>query len=126
MWLPIYFFTLIGAYKYGWKVGVLTAFASPVANSLLFGMPSIAVLPAILVKSFILAGVAGYMAQRFKQVSIILLGAVVFSYQVLGALGEWVITSSFHTAIQDLRIGIPGMLVQVFGGWLLIRHLMTE
>lgn len=20
-WLPIYFFTLVGAYKYGWKVG---------------------------------------------------------------------------------------------------------
>ena len=24
-WLPIYFFTLIGAYKYGWRVGLLTA-----------------------------------------------------------------------------------------------------
>ena len=24
-WLPIYFFTLIGAYKYGWQVGLLTA-----------------------------------------------------------------------------------------------------
>lgn len=38
-WLPIYFFTLIGAYKYGWKVGLLTALLSPVLNSLLFGMP---------------------------------------------------------------------------------------
>ena len=28
-WLPIYFFTLIGAYKYGWKVGLLTAVLSP-------------------------------------------------------------------------------------------------
>lgn len=27
-WLPIYFFTLIGAYKYGWKVGLLTAVLS--------------------------------------------------------------------------------------------------
>ena len=24
-WLPIYFFTLVGAYKYGWRVGLLTA-----------------------------------------------------------------------------------------------------
>lgn len=47
-WLPIYFFTLIGAYKYGWKVGLLTALFSPVLNSLLFGMPHPAVLPAIL------------------------------------------------------------------------------
>ena len=38
-WLPIYFFTLIGAYKYGWKVGLLTAVLSPIINSLLFGMP---------------------------------------------------------------------------------------
>lgn len=29
-WLPIYFFTLIGAYKYGWKVGLLTAVSSPI------------------------------------------------------------------------------------------------
>ena len=28
-WLPIYFFTLVGAYKYGWRVGLLTAVASP-------------------------------------------------------------------------------------------------
>lgn len=38
-WLPIYFFTLIGAYKYGWKVGLLTAVLSLAINSLLFSMP---------------------------------------------------------------------------------------
>lgn len=36
--LPIYFFTLIGAYKYGFKVGMLTAVLSPLVNSFLFGM----------------------------------------------------------------------------------------
>ena len=35
-WLPIYFFTLIGAYKYGWRVGLLTAVVSPLAKSFLF------------------------------------------------------------------------------------------
>ena len=43
-WLPIYFFTLVGAYKYGWKVGLLTAIVSPLVNSALFGMPAVAVL----------------------------------------------------------------------------------
>lgn len=38
IWLPIYFFTLVGAYKYGWKVGLLTAVLSPLANSALFGI----------------------------------------------------------------------------------------
>ena len=47
-WLPIYFFTLIGAYKYGWKVGLLTAILSPVINCVLFGMPIPSALPAIL------------------------------------------------------------------------------
>ena len=50
-WLPIYFFTLVGAYKYGRKVGLLTAILSPVINSLLFGMPMPVALPAILLKS---------------------------------------------------------------------------
>ena len=54
--LPIYFFTLVGAYKYGWRAGLLTALASPLANAALFGMPAVAALPAILVKSVLLAG----------------------------------------------------------------------
>ena len=58
-WLPIYFFTLVGAYKYGWKVGLLTAVLSPVVNSLLFGMPAPAVVPAIMLKSSLLAIAAG-------------------------------------------------------------------
>ena len=54
-WLPIYFFTLVGAYKYGWRVGLLTALLSPVVNSALFGMPAAAMLPVILLKSVLLA-----------------------------------------------------------------------
>ena len=54
IFLPIYFFTLIAAYKYGIRVGLLTAVFSPVVNNLLFGMPPAAVLPAILIKSIAL------------------------------------------------------------------------
>lgn len=80
-WLPIYFFTLIGAYKYGWKVGLLTALLSPVLNSLLFGMPQPVILPAILLKSTLLAIAAGYAAHRYKRISIPILLLVVLSYQ---------------------------------------------
>ena len=59
IWLPIYFFTLVGAYKYGWKVGLLTAIASPLVNSWFFGMPAPAVLPAILTKSLLLERITG-------------------------------------------------------------------
>ena len=64
-WLPIYFFTLVGAYKYGWRVGLLTAVLSPLVNSALFGMPAAAALPVILLKSVLLAAAAGFAARRF-------------------------------------------------------------
>ena len=126
MLLPIYFFTLIGAYKYGWQVGLLTAIASPLVNSALFGMPAAAVLPGILVKSVLLALAAAYVARRFQTVSIPLLFAVVLGYQVVGSLIESVLLGSLSLGFQDFRLGIPGMLLQVFGGYLVIRYLLKK
>ncbi len=124
--LPIYFFTLIGAYKYGWKVGLMTAVLSPVINHLLFGMPAAAVLAPILVKSTILALTAGYVASHSKKVSIALMAGVVLTYQVAGGLFEWAYTGSFAAAIQDFRLGVPGMLLQIVGGYLFIKYLLKK
>lgn len=126
IWLPIYFFTLIGAYKYGWKVGLLTAIISPLLNSALFSMPAAAVLPAIMLKSGLLAIIAGMAAHHFRKVSIAILFAVVLSYQTLGTLGEWVMCGDFYLAIQDFRIGIPGMLLQIIGGYLFIKYIIRK
>lgn len=125
-WLPIYFFTLIGAYKYGWRVGLLTALASPVVNAMLFGMPAVAALPVIILKSVLLAVIAGYTAKRFNTASLMLLVAVVIGYQAVGILGEWLIKGDFILACQDFRIGIPGMLLQIFGGWVVINHIIRK
>lgn len=125
-WLPIYFFTLIGAYKYGWRVGLLTAIISPIINSVAFGMPATAALPAILLKSILLAGAAGYTAAHFRKASIGLMVSVVLVYQVIGTLGEWAMIGSFYEAIQDFRLGIPGFLVQIFGGWFFINFLIRS
>ena len=125
-WLPIYLFTLIGAYKYGWRVGLLTAVASPLLNSALFGMPAAAVLPAILLKSVLLAAAAGYAAARSGKAPLWLLAAVVLTYQVVGTLGEWAMSGSLAAATQDFRIGIPGMLLQIFGGWFCINRLLRR
>jgi len=125
-WLPIYFFTLVGAYKYGWRVGLLTAILSPLVNSALFGMPPVVALPAILLKSVLMAVIGGYVASRFHKASIILLTMVVLSYQVVGTLGEWAMKGDFWLAAQDFRIGIPGMLLQIFGGWAFINYLIRK
>lgn len=121
-WLPIYFFTLVAAYKYGWRTGLLTAVASPLANSLLFGMPVAAMLPAILLKSVVLALAAGWTAARFRRASLPLLAGVVLAYQGIGTLGEWALIGDLKAAAQDFRLGFPGMLLQVFGGWAVINR----
>lgn len=125
-WLPIYLFTLVGAYKYGWRVGLLTAVVSPLVNSVLFGMPAPAVLPVILLKSVLLAGIAGYTAHRFQKVSVVLMLMVVLGYQILGTLGEWILKGDFFLAAQDFRIGLPGMLLQVLGGYVSVKYLIRK
>ena len=126
IFLPIYFFTLIGAYKYGWKVGLLVAVLSPVLNHLLFGMPPPAVLPIILVKSALLAFAAGFAAHHFQRISIPILALVVLSYQFFGTFVEWAMVGDFFIAIQDFRIGILGMLIQIFGGYFVIKYLIRK
>ena len=124
--LPIYFFTLIGAYKYGWKVGLMTAVLSPIINHLLFGMPAAAVLAPILVKSTILAVTAGYVAQNFQKTTITLLALVVLAYQIAGGLFEWAWTGSLAAALQDFRLGLAGMALQIFGGYAFIKYLIRK
>lgn len=125
-WLPIYFFTLIGSYKYGWRVGLLTAVASPLINLLLFGMPTVTAFPSILLKSVLLAIFAGIAATRFRKASLLMLLIVVLAYQAVGTLGEWAIKGDFYLAAQDFRAGIPGMLLQIIGGWLFINHIIRK
>ena len=124
--LPIYFFTLIAAYKFGFRVGLLTAVLSPLVNSALFGMPPAAALPIIMIKGVLLAGAAAWMANRSKSVSLLALIAVVLAYQLVGGLIEWAITGSLASALQDWKLGWPGMILQAVGGWLVIRHLLRR
>ena len=119
--LPIYFFTLIAAYKYGFRVGLLTALLSPVINHLLFGMPATSVLLPILIKSTLLAGAAAKIAHYTQKATIATLFIVVLAYQFIGTGFEWALCGDFYLAIQDFRMGIPGMLIQWWGGFLLLK-----
>jgi len=121
-WLPIYFFTLIASYRYGWRVGLLTALASPLVNSALFGMPAPAVLPAIMLKSVLLTFFAAFASWRTGGRALLpALVAVVVAYQAAGTVGEWIMGAEWHDALQDVRMGMPGLAVQIFGGWLLLN-----
>lgn len=124
--LPIYFFTLIAAYKFGFRVGLLTAILSPLINSALFGMPPAAALPIIMIKGVLLAGAAAWMANKSKGASLLALIGVVLGYQLVGGLIEWAIIGSLTSALQDWKLGYPGMILQAVGGWLVLNFLWRK
>lgn len=124
--LPIYFFTLIAAYKYGLNVGLMTAVLSPLVNSALFGMPPAAALPIIIIKGVLLAIAAALVARRSKSASLLAIICVVLAYQLLGGLIEWALTGSIASALQDWKLGYPGMILQAVGGWLVLNYLMRK
>lgn len=119
--LPIYFFTLIASYKYGIRVGLLTALLSPILNNLLFGMPMAAMLPVILIKSTLLATAAGLAATYFGKVNLLGVLLSIAAYQLIGSAAEWIILQDFNAAMQDFTMGFPGMLIQLVGGYLLLK-----
>ncbi len=122
MFLPIYFFTLVGAFKCGWKVGILTAILSPVINCVLFGMPPVASLPAILIKSITLVAVIALISKKmpFSFLSVVL---AVLAYQLVGMTVEFFLDFNLMHALQDIRIGWPGILIQIVGGYFVIKAL---
>ena len=61
-------------------------------------------------------------ASSGNRISLPILLAVVLFYQVAGTLGEWAMVGSFFQAVQDFRIGLPGMAMQVVGGYALIKY----
>jgi len=121
VWLPIYFFTLVAAYKYGLTAGLLTAIVSPIVNSSLFGMPAASMLPIILTKSVLLALAAAFIASKVHRVALWAVDLAVVAYQGIGMMAEWGMTGSLTAALQDIRLGWPGMLVQIFGGFAIIK-----
>ena len=122
--LPIYFFTLIAAYKYGLWVGLATAVLSPVVNHLLFGMPAVTALLPILIKSVALALAAAYAARWAGKVSLLAIVGAVLAYQIVGTGAEWAMEGgAFATAAQDLSLGLPGIALQMLGGWLVLKAL---
>ena len=62
-------------------------------------------------------------ARYLKSVSLLAMVAVVLAYQIIGSLFEWVLTGSFLTAMQDFRLGVPGMLLQIIAGYALLKWL---
>jgi hypothetical protein len=51
---------------------------------------------------------------------------VVLTYQIAGGLFEWAWTGSLAAALQDFRLGLAGMALQIFGGYAFIKYLIRK
>ena len=126
IFLPMFFFTLIAAYKFGLKAGLATAILSPLANYLIFGMPIIELLPLILAKSIFLATLAWILVRTTQKLSLILIGITVLAYQIFGFLAEILFFTDFAVAINNLALSIPGMLLQILFGFLILKKIAKK
>jgi hypothetical protein len=120
---PLSLVIMAGAYKLGWRVGLLAALASPLVNHLITGMPAMSVLPVMTLKLAVLALVAGFTAQHFRRATIPLLIGVVLLTELLGGLGELALMGGIDATIQDFTVGWPGMLLQIVGTYLIVKYL---
>lgn len=118
---PLSLVILAGAYKLGWKTGLLAAVASPIVNHYLFGMPAWGVLQVMMLKLVLLALIAGLTAQHFRNVTLPMLAGVVLASEVFGGLGELLLTGSIAATVQDFTLGWPGLLLQIIGTYLIVK-----
>ena len=123
---PLSLVILVGAYKFGWKTGLLAAILSPLVNHVLTGMPATEVMGVMTMKLGVLALVAGLAAQHFKTLSLPMLLGVVLVCKAIEALGELLLTGGISATIADFTIGWPGLLLQIVGGYLIIKYLLNK
>ena len=118
---PLSLVILAGAYKFGWKTGLLAALLSPSVNHLLTGMPATEVLPVMTMKLAVLDVIAGLRAQYFKKASLPIIIGVVLVCKAVECVGELLLTGGIEATVTDFTMGWPGLLLQVFGTWLLLK-----
>lgn len=121
MFLPIYFFTLIGAMRYGWQLGLLTAVMTPIVGNLIFGAPATAMLPDMLLKGAALSLVGAFVAQKWGVKLATCLGAVVAAFAFVGIIELPFMGAAY--AFQDFVTGLPGMAMMTLGAWLTSKYI---
>lgn len=123
---PLSLVILAGAYKLGWKVGLLAAVASPIVNHYAFGMPAWGVLQVMMLKLVVLALVAGFAAKKFRSASLLMIAGVVLASEAFGGLGELLLTGGISATVQDFTLGWPGLLLQILGTYLIVKYVTSN
>lgn len=119
MFLPIYFFTLIAAMRYGVYAGVLTAVMTPLMGYALFGAPMAAMIPDMLLKGIVLSVVSCLIVRKNGYSLLSSLCSVLAAWTIVG-IAELPMMGTAY-AFQDFVTGLPGMAMMVLGSWIMVK-----
>jgi len=122
MLLPLFFFTLVAGWRFGARAGLLTGVLSPLANHLLTGMPPAPVLQALMGQSALLGVLAGTALAWGLRPTLGRVAALVLAHQAL-LLAPPLLHAGARAAWLGFQFGLPGVLLQILGGCLVLRLL---
>jgi hypothetical protein len=112
-YLPMPFFVLLAGLILGWRAGLITAVASPIISYLITGMPVANLLPFIVLQLTAFGAVAGLIKDKYNAL-ISVTGALVAGWLAIGiSLFLFSKMSGMAYVIQGLKIGLPGIAIQV-------------
>lgn len=123
IFIPIFFFTLIGSYKYGIKVGILLSIFSPITNFFIFGMPPLSMLFELVIVSVVLSIIASYIALKTKRISLLGIFIAVTFAQIVALFTNMLLGYSIIESWNFFTTSIPGMAFQLFGGYFMLKLL---
>jgi hypothetical protein len=123
IFLPIFFFTLVAASRFGFAAGAVTGIASPLLNYALTGMPPASELFTVLAQSIVLAAIAAGLTARQGRATVPALLAAAVVMQLAGFAIDLVRGGSVAAGLDMLRLGVPGVAIMVVGGYAVLRLL---
>jgi hypothetical protein len=109
---PMFLLVLVAALVCGWQVALLTALVSPLVNTLLFDMPTLTMLPVLLIKGGVMAFLLRWALQSSVRLGFRLAGAVVAT-QLIGVFLGWGVLGQSASLLQDFYTILPAMLLQL-------------
>jgi len=135
--LPMHIFVLVGGLLFGWRVGLMVGFLTPLASHAVSGMPVLMILPQIVVELSSYGLVAGMLREKFSLRVIwsligamtagrlaLLLTVLIILYVgggIYSPLGPGVSPLAVLWSVIDQ--GWPGMLIQVVSIPLIVKLL---
>jgi hypothetical protein len=108
----MFLLVLVAALVCGWQVALITALASPLVNTLLFDMPTLTMLPVLLIKGGVMAFLLRWALQSSVRLGFRLAGAVVAT-QLIGVFLGWGMLGQSASLLQDFYTILPAMLLQL-------------